>query len=392
MHIISPELKAKALQRFFKGIEEVAAIALSVGVSRQTIYNWADGKPRESKPASIHIKTSNKELWKAKNRCAFQDRVNNILQVAGVTPLDGLDKKLTAMIDLYNEDPIACPARSLCYALKVSRGAFYGRLRFNKNENAWFYKHRAELEVAIENIFNEFEQRYGSSKITAVLKERGFHTCRETVMSIMRQKGLRCIRNEAKRFWKKNIRKPQNLVKRNFKPERPNQIWVSDVTEWNFHQVKYYICAIIDLYSRKVIAYKIGLRNSTHLVMNTFKAAWKSRNASDGLIYHSDRGSNYKSIAMSKMLYGLGVKESFSRAHTPSDNSVNESFFNNFKSEELYRRRYKSLREFKKAIENYVEFYNNDRIHSFNNNKTPLFMENKYFDTTGVCIARTFPR
>ncbi|MBR1748147.1 MAG: transposase family protein, partial [Clostridia bacterium] len=94
-----------------------------------------------------------------------------------------------------------------------------------------------------------------------------------------------------------------------------------------------------------VVGYRISQRNSTQLVKGTFKMAYEQRKPPEGLIFHTDRGTNYKSHTFMSYLKSFSVVQSFSRAHIPYDNSVVESFFSNFKREELYRRKYKSERE-----------------------------------------------
>lgn len=127
-----------------------------------------------------------------------------------------------------------------------------------------------------------------------------------------------------------------------------------------------------------VVSYKIGFKNSTQLVKSTFKKAYETRQPKTELLFHTDRGTNYKSYTFCSYLQSLNVTQSFSRAHIPYDNSVMESFFSNLKREELYRRKYRSENEIIKAIDGYILFYNTKRPHSYNNYKTPLAKEEAY--------------
>lgn len=136
---------------------------------------------------------------------------------------------------------------------------------------------------------------------------------------------------------------------------------------------------ILDLYSRKVIAHRIALNNSTQLVKNTFKEAYETRQPKGTLIFHSDRGGNYRSKTFCNYLKYLKVTQSFSRAYTPYDNSVVESFSSSLKREELYRTKYRSDKEFKKAVDEYMVFYNSQRPHSNNNYRTPDAKEAEYY-------------
>ena len=133
------------------------------------------------------------------------------------------------------------------------------------------------------------------------------------------------------------------------------------------------------MYARAIIGYKIGQKNSTQLVKSTFKLAYESRSPEQGLIFHTDRGSNYRSKTFCSYLKSLRVTQSFSKAHVPYDNSVMESFCASLKREELYRTKYRSEYEFRTAVDKYMIFYNESRPHAKNGYKTPNKKESEYF-------------
>lgn len=159
---------------------------------------------------------------------------------------------------------------------------------------------------------------------------------------------------------------------------------MSDVTYFRFNNKNYYICAVIDLFSRMVIGYQIGKTNSTHLVKSTFQMAYQNRKPTEPLTFHTDRGSNYSSNAFRTLLRSLGVTQSFSRARVPYDNSVMESFFSSLKREELYRTRYHTEGEFRAAVDKYMTFYNEQRPHAKNTYKTPLKKELDFFNAQAI--------
>ena len=134
----------------------------------------------------------------------------------------------------------------------------------------------------------------------------------------------------------------------------------------------------MDLFSRKIVAYKISNRSTTQLITATFKIAYQERNQPTNLIFHSDRGCQYTSYAYQKLLSDLGVTQSFSRTRTPGDNSVMESFFASLKKEELYRRDYQSIKEFKNSVMNYMTFYNEVRPQEFLRYISPNEKERRY--------------
>ena len=138
--------------------------------------------------------------------------------------------------------------------------------------------------------------------------------------------GLKSVRTNSKKEYVKEKRK-KNILKQQFKADSPNRVWVSDVTVFSYGDYYYYICAIIDLFSRKVVAYHISKYNSTQLVKTTMKRAITARNPSPGLIFHTDNGSNFCSKTFEDYLKENEVVHSFSRSGTPHDNAVAESFF-----------------------------------------------------------------
>lgn len=163
-----------------------------------------------------------------------------------------------------------------------------------------------------------------------------------------------------------NKERKDNLIKQNFTVKAPNEVWVSDITYFHFNNKTYYLCAIINLYARKVVAWRISVRNSTHLTKETLKLAIIDRAPAPGLIFHSDNGANFTSYTFTSYLREHGIRQSFSRTHNPYDNSVYESFYKTLKQEEKYRKDYRSEKNMLRSITTFMEFYNNDRPHSIN--------------------------
>ena len=133
----------------------------------------------------------------------------------------------------------------------------------------------------------------------------------------MRDMGLLSIRQDAKKVYAKERRSLKNHLNQQFEVTRPNEVWVSDVTYFLCKDIKYYICAIIDLYARRIVGYRVGKRNSTQLVKSTFKQAYESRKPAGQLLFHTDRGSNYRAYAMCSYLKELDVMQSFSMVVAP---------------------------------------------------------------------------
>lgn len=149
----------------------------------------------------------------------------------------------------------------------------------------------------------------------------------------MVEMNLNSIRTNSKKEYLKDKRK-RNILRQQFNVDKPNTAWVSDITYYKLNDKWFYVCAIIDLFSRKVIAYKISKNNSTQLTKSTVKIAIESRHPNKGLIFHNDHGANYTSATLSEYLAENGITQSFSKVRNPYDNSVAESFFSSLKSTE----------------------------------------------------------
>lgn len=163
-----------------------------------------------------------------------------------------------------------------------------------------------------------------------------------------------------------------------FNTDCPNKIWAGDVTHYLFKGKDYYICVILDLFARKVVAYKIGFRDNTHLTKATLLLAIRNRQPTSGLVFHSDQGASYRSYTYRRCLLAHGITQSFSRPRTPQDNAPMESFFSSLKSEELHRVRYRSVREFYASVKKYIEWYNSSRPHQNLRYSTPDAYESRY--------------
>lgn len=287
-----------------------------------------------------------------------------------------MKEKLSELELLYGQYDV----HTLCEALEVSRGTFYNHIFRNKRENAWFEKRREKYRVLICDVFNEYRQVLGAEKICAVLVQRGHKVSRRFVADVMCEMGLTCVRSTAKQDYLKRQEpeKKKNILQQQFSASSPNEIWVSDVTCFKLNSHYYYVCVILDLFSRKIISYKISKKNSTQLITSTFKNAWESRNPESGLLFHSDRGAQYTSHRFQQILHEHAVVQSFSNSGRPHDNAVAESFFASFKKEELYRRNYASEPEFKRGIASYIEFYNTKRPHRTLKNRTACQVEEDY--------------
>lgn len=171
-----------------------------------------------------------------------------------------------------------------------------------------------------------------------------------------------------------------NVLQQNFNPSQPNLVWVSDITYVKVANSFCYICVIIDLFARKVIAYQTSSRIDTKLVLDTFFLAYTKRGCPTNVMFHSDRGTQYTSQEFRKVLDQHELIQSFSAKGHPYDNAVAESFFKYLKKEELNRRSFSSIQELNLSLFEYIEgFYNKRRPHYANLLLSPNEKEDAFF-------------
>lgn len=170
----------------------------------------------------------------------------------------------------------------------------------------------------------------------------------------------------------------KNYLKREFKQKSPNKVWVSDITYVKVGEQYYYICVILDLFSRMALSYGISDVIDTTLVIKTFDTAFDKRDKPKNLMFHSDQGVQYTSYIFRQYIKSKKVKQSFLAPGNPYDNSVCEAFLHTLKKEAIYHNLYNTPGELMAVMEKYIYFYNEERPHRKLNMKTPLQLETEF--------------
>ena len=229
-------------------------------------------------------------------------------------------------------------------------------------------RRRAELVTAIEVIHAEVKGRYGSPRMTAELNARG-HPCSEnTVARLMRQHGIRAkaprrsIRTTDSRH---GLPVAENVLGRDFDPAEPNAAWACDITYIPTADGWLYLAVVEDLFSRMIVGWSMDATMESRLVVDALEMAIRKRVPGDGLVAHSDRGSQYASDHYQRVLGRHGIACSMSRVAQCWDNAPVESFFASLKRELVHDEQYTTREQAKASIFEYVEvFYNRVRRHS----------------------------
>lgn len=266
----------------------------------------------------------------------------------------------------------------MCKTLKVSKGNYY---RWLCNPISNRKKSNIELIEKIREIHICSKQTYGSPRIIAELKKQGLEVGHNRVSRLMRENEIKAkMKRRFKNTTDSEHKLPvsENILNRNFKANKPNEKWVSDITYIWTMAGWLYLCTIIDLYSRKVVGWSMNDNMETSLIINALEMACINRNPESGLIFHSDRGSQYASYQFREVLEKKGFIQSMSRKGNCWDNAVAESFFHSLKTEELYFNKFNEKYQAKSCIFEYIELnYNRKRSHSYLGYLSPYQFELK---------------
>ncbi len=270
--------------------------------------------------------------------------------------------------------------RTLCKTVKLHHSVYYYHKQNKENS---YKKANEELDKKIIEEFEKYKKRYGSPKITEILNKQGVKVSQKRVSRRMKVLKLRSI--TVKKFnhngnKKVNDENKENLLDQNFKAEKPSEKWVGDITYIYTKETGWtYLAIVMDLFDLKIIGWSYGENMTAELVMSAFKKAKIARGVTKGMIFHSDLGSQYTSNEYENLLGKNNVKHSYSKKGYPYDNASMESFNAILKKEEVNVNTYKTFKEAKLAIFEFIEsWYNNTRIHSTLDYKTPNQKYNEY--------------
>jgi len=264
----------------------------------------------------------------------------------------------------------------------ISRSSYYSRCNHKKSRREI---EDEELMKKVKEIFEDSRQEYGERRIKKALDEAGTRIGRPRVNRLMKKLNLV---PKAKRKFKVTTKQSKkayyvapNLLNQKFIADRPNQIWVTDITYIHTQEGWLYAASVLDLFSRKIVGLAMSQRITVDLVLRAVGQAVKRRNPPAGLIIHSDRGSQYTSKAYHKFTKKHGLIISMSSTGNCFDNAVAESFFHTLKIAVVHDVVYLTRNQATRAVFEYVEiFYNRQRMHSALDYLTPEQFEQCWFD------------
>ena len=253
------------------------------------------------------------------------------------------------------------PIAVMCRFFGVSRSGYYAYVsRIG----------RIEKDAPVAEKLREHQirchQTYGYRRMHLWLESQGIHHNPKTVLRIMKKYGI-LSEIRRKRKWQnlgQQIHRYENLLNRQFRADKPNTKWVTDISYIHTKEGVLYLSMIRDLYDNSIVAYKTATQQTINLVLDTIRLAMKKekKRVAAELQLHSDQGFQYTSQAYFKLTQSYGITPSMSRKGNPYDNAMAENFFSILKIECIYRHKPQSFAEADEMIDRFIDFYNNERI------------------------------
>ena len=261
------------------------------------------------------------------------------------------------------------PVLVMCRLFGVSRSGYYD---YCKRIG------RPEPDTELAEVLREQQERcrqtYGYRRMWLWLEKQGVHHNPKTVLRVMKKYGLLAEIRRARKWvqMEEQTHKYENLLNREFQADHPNRKWVTDISYIHTGQGVLYLSMIRDLYDNSIVAYKMATQQTVSLVLDTIRLAKRKEKVAAGrLQLHSDQGSQYTSQAYFDLTKEYGITPSMSRRGNCYDNAMAENFFSILKTECIYRHKIKSFQQARKLIDEFIHFYNYERI-QLKTGETPL--------------------
>jgi putative transposase len=272
----------------------------------------------------------------------------------------------------------------MCYVMAVSPSAYYA---WAKRPGQLISADTLHLHRRAKKLFSDSRQSLGSRELMRKLREEGFQVGRYRVRRLMKTLGLIVTQRVAYKVTtkRKNSDKvASNLLNQNFNPVGKDDIWAGDVTYLKTAEGWMYLAIVMDLYSRRIVGWHIDKRMTTDLIGTALMKAYNLRQPSRGLVFHSDRGSQYTSKRFGKLLKGYGIRASMGDVGACWDNAVVERFFGSLKHDWIFKVAQPTREHMKQDVAAYMRYYNQERCHSSNGDMSPVYFENSQIKVSGL--------
>ena len=268
----------------------------------------------------------------------------------------------------------------MCRVFNVARSGFYAWLHHKPSKRA---QEDERLKIAIKAAHKRTRKSYGARRLQPELAADGFRVGRDRIIRLRKELDIRCIQKrkfKATTNSKHSLPVAENLLNQDFTPSTPNQVWVTDITYIPTQEGWLYLAGVKDVFTCEIVGYAMADRMTQDLVGKALFRAVQQKRPADGLIHHSDRGSQYCAHDYRKLVKQFGMVASMSRKGNCYDNAPMESFWGSLKNELVHHQRYITREEAKASIQEYIEiFYNRQRRHSRLGCISPTVFEANYY-------------
>ncbi|MGQ9010796.1 IS3 family transposase [Bacillus stercoris] len=379
------EFKMKAVKMYEEGNKSYNTLSEELGLRSSTqLKNWVktyrEGKSFDDQRGK-GTKLDNPFIGRPKTTFKSVEEERDYLKAQ----VEYLKKRLSksawggrilksARFEAVHELKDRYPITWLVCIAKVSRSGYY---KWRQAQRIRMARQQRD-QIIKEHIMAIHHSRpfYGYPRITVALKKEGFCVNHKRVYKLMKDMNIQSIIRKKRRYFgrKASIVLP-NRLNRDFQTNRPNQLYVTDITYIACGQRFYYLSAVQDLYNNEIVSWKLSKRNDLELVMKTVESLTVQRDV-QGAILHSDQGFQYTTKAYQKRLETVGLKGSHSRKGNCLDNACIESFFSHLKTENTYFSSCQTEKELHKSIKDYIQFYNHERFQKKLNQCAPVEYRN----------------
>ncbi len=374
------ELKLEAIRRCFEQGEDVQSVSEEIGYSRASIYTWQRkyllkgiaglmnnpkehrrGKlPEGSSASSAEIEDLKAKLMDLEMEVDILKETINVLKKDPGVDQTALRNREKAVIIGALKNKYSLPA--LLKRLDMPRSSYFYQVKVLHGRNKY-----DELRRKIGVLFEESKERYGYRRIKILLKNQGMIVSEKVVRRIMKEDSLIVKLRKIRKYnsYKGEISPAvENLVNRDFHAERPNQKWLTDITEFSIRAGKIYLSPVLDCFDGMPVAWSIGTSPNAELSNSMLKTAISTLKPGEKPIVHSDRGCHYRWPEWISIMDAAGLTRSMSKKGCSPDNAACEGFFGHLKTEMFYTRNWDetSVADFIHEIDQYMNWYQADRI------------------------------
>ncbi len=394
----SPEFKLKAVNRVLINKETLWTVSTDLGiVGDGTLLRWIK-EYKQNGYSIIELKKGRKKKDERENQGrAFEGKQGTSKEESRAYCTARIHKKIRCL-SFKKRQPskkeIAQVIKELRQELKVSLNFILDEIHKDTSlpqitRSDYYYTiNKSDKDLKNDDLMNEIidiyyhhEKRYGYRRVSLELIRRGIKANEKKVRRLMRRMNLQGLKRHKRKYssYKGEIGKvAPNIIKRNFFSDVPNKKWYTDITEFNLRGNKLYLSPILDGCAGDIVSYKLSRNPNLNQVIDMVNEAI-SKNDTNGLIFHSDQGWQYQHSYYQKLLKDNGIIQSMSRKGNSIDDGLMENFFGLLKTEMYYEQeyKYKDLNDLSKAIDDYIYYYNNDRIKSRLKGLTPIEYRNQ---------------